>query len=72
VDEKMVEVQDQIEEVSTTADQLEGLISSMEKAVRTTEELQALAVELEKRLADLPEETIKQLVEILEQYLEQR
>jgi len=59
-----------IEEYSATADKLTELIESVEGAVRTTEELKALAVVLEQRLNDLPKETITQLVEVLQQYLD--
>lgn len=72
VDVKLGKVQTQIDEYAMTADQLEGLIGSLEESVRTTEELKQLAVVLEERLVNLPEETIKQLVDILQQYLESR
>lgn len=70
VDEKMTEVQTQVDEYVSTADKLEELIGSVENAVQTTEELKQLAVVLEDRLTNLPDETIKQLVEILQAHLE--
>ncbi len=72
VDDRVGEVSSRIDEYASTADQLEGLISSVEESVRTTAELKQLAVVLEERLVDLPEETIAQLVEILQQYLDGR
>jgi hypothetical protein len=64
------ETKGQLEKFSASATQLEGLIVSMEKTVETTEELKQLADVLEGRLANLPVETIRQLVGILDQYLE--
>ena len=55
---------------AATAARLEELIASMEGTVKTTDELKNLAVILEDRLEDLPKETIRQLVEILNNYLE--
>lgn len=82
VDEKMNEVEGRlssdigdnrkkIEEYTETADKLEELIGSVEQSVRTTEELKQLAVVLEERLNDLPKETISQLVDVLQQYLDE-
>ena len=62
-------VQSKINEFQNTADQLEGLISSVEETVQATAELKALADILEQRLVNLPNETIRQLVSILDQYL---
>jgi uncharacterized protein (DUF885 family) len=59
-----------LDEYARTADQLEELMESIRVSVETTEELKALADVLEDRLENLPVETIKQLVGILEQYLE--
>jgi hypothetical protein len=61
-----------VDEYAETADKLEALISSVEEAVRTTDELKQLAVVLEERLENLPHETITQLVDILQQYLDER
>ncbi len=82
VDEQIAVMRSEMEEESTArreeldqyaeaAAKLEELIASMEQTVQTTEELKALAVVLETRLADLPKETIAQLVEILDAYLKQ-
>ena len=62
-------VQGKINEFQKTADQLDDLISSVDETVQTTTELKALADILEQRLVNLPNETIRQLVGILEQYL---
>ena len=81
VDEKMSEAEGRlssriddnrtkVDKYASTADQLEALIGSVEDAVRTTDELKQLAVVLEERLDNLPEETIQQLVEVLQQYLD--
>jgi hypothetical protein len=61
---------EEIDKFSATADKLEELIGSVEESVRTTEELKQLAVVLEDRLNNLPKETIEQLVEVLQQYLD--
>ena len=71
-DGQLVEMKSQVDEYAATADKLEELIGSVETAVQTTEELKQLAVVLEDRLTNLPEETIKQLVEILQAHLEGR
>ena len=81
VDEKMIEAEGRlssriddnrakVDKYASTADQLEALIGSVEDAVRTTGELKQLAVILEERLNYLPQETIKQLVDVLQQYLD--
>lgn len=81
VDQKLAEMQDQvgseiaqsnreITRIGETADKMTAALQAVEEAVRTTEELKALAVVLEEKLATLPEETIRQLVEILQEYLE--
>jgi hypothetical protein len=81
VDEKMSEAEGQlssriddnrskVDKYASTADQLEELIGSVEDAVATTDELKQLAVILEERLNNLPQETIKQLVDVLQQYLD--
>lgn len=59
-----------VDKFAATADQLEELIGSVESTVRTTAELKQLAVILEERLNNLPVETIKQLVDVLQQYLD--
>jgi methylthioribose-1-phosphate isomerase len=64
------ENQKKINEYTATADKLEELIGSVEDSVKTTEELKQLAVLLEERLNDLPKETIRQLVDVLQQYLD--
>lgn len=64
--------QAKVDEFAATADQLEALIESVEDAVRTTDELKQLAVVLEERLNNLPVETIKQLVEVLQRYLDEQ
>jgi glutamine synthetase type III len=63
------ENQKKINEYTATADKLEELIGSVEESVKTTGELKQLAVVLEDRLNNLPKETIKQLVDVLQQYL---
>ncbi len=81
VDEKMNETegrlsariddnQAKLDQYAATADRLDELIVSVENAVRTTDELKQLAAVFEERLNNLPEETIKQLVEVLQQYLD--
>lgn len=58
---------DRFDEVAA---QIEESLVAVEQAVTTTEELQQLATILEERLNVLPEETIRQLVEILQQHLD--
>ena len=59
-----------IDEFAATADQLGILIESIQQTVETTEELKRLGAVLEERLVNLPVETIRQLVGILNEYLE--
>ena len=61
-----------LKDYAETAKQLEDLIESIQHTVQTTDELKALADVLEQRLANLPVETIRQLVNILQLYLEER
>ena len=83
VDDKMTETEgrlsaqidenrSKLEKYETAADKLEELINSVEGAVRTTDELKQLAGVLEERLNSLPEETIRQLVDVLQQYLDEK
>jgi len=69
---KIDENRSKLEEYETAADKLEELINSVEGAVRTTDELKQLAGVLEERLNSLPEETIRQLVDVLQQYLDEK
>lgn len=76
VDEKVAEAESRltsrIDAYAATADKLEELIGSVENTVRTTDELKQLAIVLEERLNNLPEETIRQLVDVLQQYLDEK
>jgi septal ring factor EnvC (AmiA/AmiB activator) len=67
---KIAQANSRLEDISVAADEVAHALESMESAVRTTEELKQLAVVLEERLADLPEQTIQQLVEVLQAYLD--
>jgi len=62
--------QSEIGQYSQAAADLTQLIDSMQRTVQTTDELKQLADVLQGRLENLPVETIRQLVTILEQYLE--
>ena len=64
------EAKGKLEQYTSSASQLEELIVSMKQAVDTTDELRQLADVLQARLENLPVETIRQLVGILDQYLE--
>ena len=61
-----------IDEYTQTAGELEELIVSIQQTVETTDELKELARMLEQRLENLPVETIRQLVGILQSYLEDK
>lgn len=61
-----------IDEYTQTAGELEELIVSIQQTVETTDELKELASVLEQRLENLPVETIRQLVGILQSYLEDK
>ena len=67
---KLEAAQSEIDQYSQSASNLEQLIESMQRTVQTTDELKQLADVLKGRLENLPVETIRQLVTILEQYLE--
>lgn len=55
-----------------TAAKLEDALVALEATVQKTQELSQLALVLEEKLINLPEETIQQLVTILQQYLDSR
>ncbi len=69
VQEEVGQIRGSVDEVSATADKLEELLVSFQETMRTTDELSRLAGVLEERLNDLPKETIRQLVDILQAYL---
>lgn len=69
---RLGEMQARVDESQVAAAQLEELIGSLETTVQTTEELKQLATVLEDRLSNLPDETIRQLVEVLQGYLESK
>ena len=52
-------------------EEIEDLSGSMEEAIRKTEELEQLAEVMAARLKQLPRDTIQELVDILERYLEE-
>ena len=60
----------QLIEVSGTADKVEQVLTATQETIKTTEELKQLASVLEERLIDLPDETIRRLVGVLQDYLE--
>ncbi len=68
--QSVAENRSDIDKYAESAAQLEQLIDSVQRTVQTTDELKQLATVLETRLENLPVETIRQLVGILEQYLE--
>lgn len=51
--------------------EIEDLSSSMEDAIQKTEELEQLAEVMAARLEQMPRDTIQELVEILQRYLEE-
>ena len=69
VQEEVGQIRGSIDEFSATADKLEELLVSFQETMQTTEELSRLAGVLEERLNDLPKETIRQLVDVLQTYL---
>ncbi|UCF99338.1 MAG: hypothetical protein JSV89_07310 [Spirochaetaceae bacterium] len=54
----------------TRVTEIESLSRSMEEAIRATEELQQLADVMESRLEQMPRDTIQELVDILQRYLD--
>lgn len=68
--ESITAVGETVDEIVESAASVEEALISVEQAVTTTEELKQLADVLEDRLEDLPRETIRQLIGILETYLD--
>jgi len=65
-------VQADLAEYRKSAQELSALVDQVNQTRAATEELQKLAGEVEGRLDSLPKETIAQLVEILQDYLEKQ
>lgn len=59
-----------LESYSDTAAKLEEVLHSLEGTVETTDQLKELAVVLEERLMNLPDDTIQRLADILNDYLQ--
>lgn len=62
----------QIEQNTEIADNLQEALVAIQDTIQTTEELKQLAVVLEQQLIDLPEETMRKLVAILQDYLDRQ
>lgn len=67
----------ELDEYTATADELTALLDRIDEVIgdyeqtkAATEELQQLAVQVEQRLEELPTETIAQIVEVLQEFLE--
>lgn len=73
VDEVAADVEELSSEISMlveTAARVEDALTAVDEAVATTEELKQLADILEERLNTLPEETIRRLIQILQDHLD--
>ncbi len=70
-DTEIKAVKSDVEEMKTLTNRVKNLLDEVEKTKQTTEELQKLADALKLRLNDLPRETLKQLVDILQMYLQE-
>ena len=68
---QIARLQDELDAQRTVSDELAGLAEVIAEIESSNQELLGLADELEDRLAELPRETIRQLVEILQQHLEE-
>jgi len=68
---QIARLQDELEAQRTVSDKLAGLAEVIAEIESSNQELLGLADALEDRLAELPRETIRQLVEILQQHLEE-
>ncbi len=68
---EIARLQDELNAQRAVSDELVALADVIAKIENSNQELLGLADELEDRLSELPRETIRQLVEILQQHLEE-
>lgn len=61
-----------VERFQQLTGQVEGLLSEIARTQKATEELQQLAKEVEMRLAELPAETLQELVNLIQAYLDSK
>lgn len=69
VNERVSALDEEVDGLKSQSDQVAALISEVEETQAATEELQAMAKQVRTRLDTLPEETIRELARILEEYL---
>jgi uncharacterized protein YlxW (UPF0749 family) len=69
-DTEIAQLRADLELYDEKADRLESLTEDLEKAIRSTQELQELAQVMEARLQEVPQDTLRLLVEIIERYLQ--
>ncbi len=68
---EIARLQDELNAQRAVSDELVALADVIAKIENSNQELLGLADELEDRLSELPHETIRQLVEILQQHLDE-
>jgi septal ring factor EnvC (AmiA/AmiB activator) len=59
----------EVERIQQLAGQMEGMQSEVTRMQKATEELKRLVQELESRLAQLPDQTLRQLADLIQAYL---
>ena len=64
------ELRGQVNDMQEVADQMEAMKNEMEATRQATEELQQLADQVTARLEALPQETLRRLADLIEQYLQ--
>jgi septal ring factor EnvC (AmiA/AmiB activator) len=69
-DTEIAQLKDELEAYNEKAGRLERLTEDLEKAIRSTQELQELAQVMEARLQEVPQDTLRLFVKIIVQYLE--
>ena len=72
LDAMLAQIQAELEAVKQSAADLNAAMDTVSAMAASVTQMQDLAKEFEDRLAGLPVETLRRLVEILSQYLEQR
>ena len=74
-DEKIIteleQLRKDIEQITELTDELDNLLNEISATKQATEDLQELAKGIEARFKELPKETLYQLVQIIQHYLEE-
>ena len=69
IDAMRANVQAQLDSLKQDAEQVKAALASVDEVVASMAQMKDLAKQLEGRLATLPEETLRKIVEILSAYL---